>query len=78
LAPFPPRAVKKVPPITVSPGRGSAGTLTTMSVFELPTTTMRAVTGLGEKPVGDGEDLWIGQHTSEEDDSPRRRGDAKA
>jgi len=49
-----------------------------MSVFELPTTTMRAVTGLGEKPVGDGEDLWIGQHTSEEDDSPRRRGDAKA
>ena len=47
LAPFPPRAVKKSPPITVSPGRGSVETRTTMSVFELPTTTMRAseVTG---------------------------------
>ena len=41
FAPLPPRAVKKVPPSTVSPGRGRVGTRTTMSVFELPTTTIR-------------------------------------
>ena len=41
FAPLPPAALKKEVPRTVWPAAGRAGALTTRSVFELPTTTMR-------------------------------------
>ena len=40
FAPFPPGAMAKAPPRTVSPGRGMRSALTIMSVLELPTTTI--------------------------------------
>ena len=38
LAPLPPGFMKKVPPMTVSPGRGKCPVQMTISVFELPIT----------------------------------------
>ena len=43
LAPFPPGFMKKVPPMTVSPGAGRCSVRMTMSVLELPTTRMLCV-----------------------------------
>ena len=42
LAPFPPGAMAAAPPRTVAPGPGSAGTVTEMSIFRLPSTVSRA------------------------------------
>ena len=42
LAPLPPGAKTAAPPSTVAPGPGSAGTVTAMSMFRLPSTVSRA------------------------------------
>ena len=46
FAPFPPAAIENSPPRIVSPGRGIRPIWRIMSVFELPTTTIRPAIGL--------------------------------